>query len=66
MSSRPLLPHDHPEHVATLAESKRRMLFTTILMPILLLAGIIWVSIKGDGVPSSKDPLKLANYYLKT
>ncbi|ORX34206.1 membrane dipeptidase-domain-containing protein [Kockovaella imperatae] len=66
MSSQPLLPSNHPEHIASVIASKRRILFTTILTTVLLIAGIIFVSVKGEGVPSSKDPLKLANYYLKS
>jgi hypothetical protein len=35
------------------------------MIPILLLAGILYVTIRGEGVPKPKDTLGLANYYLK-
>jgi len=41
---------------------KRKGILTTILVPILLIAGIIFVAVRGERVPT--DPLELANYYL--
>ncbi|WVW80347.1 hypothetical protein I302_102327 [Kwoniella bestiolae CBS 10118] len=60
MSSQPLLPHDRTDLSST---PRRKLILTTILIPILLIGGIIFVSIKGDGIP--KDELGLARYYLK-
>ncbi|WWD05538.1 hypothetical protein V865_003617 [Kwoniella europaea PYCC6329] len=60
MSSQPLLPHDRHD---LSSPPRRKLILTTILIPILLIGGIILVSIKGDGVP--KDDLGLARYYLK-
>ncbi|WVQ65101.1 uncharacterized protein L199_003273 [Kwoniella botswanensis] len=60
MSSQPLLPHDRHD---LSSPPRRKLILTTILIPILLIGGIILVSIKGDGVP--KDNLGLARYYLK-
>ncbi|OCF56604.1 membrane dipeptidase [Kwoniella mangroviensis CBS 10435] len=60
MSSQPLLPHDRLDPSSP---PRRKLILTTILIPILLIGGIIFVSIKGDGVP--KDNLGLARYYLK-
>ncbi|KAK6907538.1 hypothetical protein I203_101534 [Kwoniella mangroviensis CBS 8507] len=60
MSSQPLLPHDRLD---LSSPPRRKLILTTILIPILLIGGIIFVSIKGDGVP--KDNLGLARYYLK-
>ncbi|WWC96766.1 hypothetical protein V866_003639 [Kwoniella sp. B9012] len=60
MSSQPLLPHDRHD---LSSPPRRKLILTTILIPILLIGGIIFVSIKGDGVP--KDNLGLARYYLK-
>ncbi|KAK1927955.1 membrane dipeptidase-domain-containing protein [Papiliotrema laurentii] len=59
MSSQPLLPSaDRPQ-----VEDRRKRWLTTILVPILLIAGIIFVGIRGERVP--KDPVELARYYLK-
>ncbi|KAK8865714.1 hypothetical protein IAR55_000859 [Kwoniella newhampshirensis] len=55
----PLLPHNIPP-----AAKRTGLFLTTILVPILLVAGIIFVAIKGEGVP--KDELELAKYYLKS
>ncbi|OCF75175.1 membrane dipeptidase [Kwoniella mangroviensis CBS 8886] len=60
MSSQPLLPHDRHD---LSSPPRRKLILTTILIPILLIGGIIFVSIKGDGVP--KDNLGLARYHLK-
>lgn len=61
MSSQPLLPNGS---TSTSAESRRRGLLSIVLLPLLLLAGIIYVSVRGEGVPN--DDLGLANYYLKS
>ncbi|WRT65876.1 uncharacterized protein IL334_002827 [Kwoniella shivajii] len=61
MSSQPLLPQ---ERLLSSSNPKRRMILTTILVPLLLIAGIVFVSIKGDGKP--KDNLGLAKYYLQS
>jgi membrane dipeptidase len=61
MSSEPLLPSSVT--ATTPAQSYKRQLLSTVLIPLLLIAGIIYVAIAGEGVP--KDPLGLANYYLK-
>ena len=58
MSSQPLLPGGSSD-----TSRKHRGVLTTILVPILLIAGVIYVSIRGESVP--RDPLGLANYYLK-
>lgn len=58
--TQPLLPNGS---TTTAAESARRKLVSTLLVPVILLAGLIFVAVKGDGVP--KDPLELAKYYLK-
>ena len=42
----------------------RRKILTTILVPLLLIAGVVFIAIRGDGVP--KDPLDRAKYWLKT
>nr|ODO02587.1 membrane dipeptidase [Cryptococcus depauperatus CBS 7855] len=56
----PLLPHHNEEW----SRPKRGML-TTVVVPILLLASILFVTIKGDGgVP--EDALGKAEYYLKS
>ncbi|WWC88007.1 uncharacterized protein L201_002909 [Kwoniella dendrophila CBS 6074] len=60
MSSQPLLPNARNDLNPT---PRRSLILTTILIPILLIGGIIFVSIKGDGIP--KDDLGLAKYYLK-
>ena len=57
-SSQPLLPGSAPA-----VPGKRKGVLTTILIPLLLIVGIIYVSIRGERVP--KDPLELARYYLK-
>jgi hypothetical protein len=61
MSSEPLLPSSGT--ATTPAQSYKRQLLSTVLVPLLLIAGIIYVAIAGEGVP--KDPLGLAKYYLK-
>jgi membrane dipeptidase len=61
MSSEPLLPTGT---TTTPAESGRRKLLSTVLVPVLLVVGIIYVVVAGEKVP--KDPLGLANYYLRT
>lgn len=53
----PLLPGANPNPMG------RRKILTTILVPVLLLAGVIFISIRGDGVP--KEPLDRAKYWLK-
>lgn len=58
--NQPLLPNGS---TTSRAESARRKLVSTLLVPVILIAGIIFVSIKGSGMPS--DPLELAKYYLK-
>ncbi|WVQ85501.1 hypothetical protein IAT38_007666 [Cryptococcus sp. DSM 104549] len=61
MSERePILPHS----ASRTEPPARRFVLTTILVPILLVAGCIFVWIKGEGIP--KDDLGLANYYLKS
>ena len=62
MSTEPLLPG--ATHQTTPAQSARRQILTTILIPMLLIGGIIYASIRGEGVPT--DPLELAKYYMKT
>ncbi|EIW72733.1 hypothetical protein TREMEDRAFT_67030 [Tremella mesenterica DSM 1558] len=64
MSSEPLLgtPGTSSSPSPTLA--KRKAILTTVVVPILLLAGIIFVAIKGEGIP--KDDLGKARYYLKS
>ncbi|OCF32881.1 membrane dipeptidase [Kwoniella heveanensis BCC8398] len=64
MSSQPLLPQQSHPNPRTSTGTPRKLILTTILVPILLIAGIIFVGIKGDGVP--KDDLGLARYYLKS
>ncbi|WWD18107.1 hypothetical protein CI109_102556 [Kwoniella shandongensis] len=59
MSDQPLLPHNVPPPAP-----RRGLILTTILVPVLLIAGIIFVAVKGEGVP--KDDLGLAKYYLKS
>lgn len=44
--------------------AKRNKILTSILIPLLLIGAVIFVSIRGDGVP--KDPLERAKYYLDT
>lgn len=58
--NQPLLPNGS---TTSPAESARRKLVSTLLIPVVLIAGIIFVSVKGSGMPS--DPLDLAKYYLK-
>ncbi|KAK4688450.1 membrane dipeptidase, partial [Tremellales sp. Uapishka_1] len=60
MSSQPLLPSGS---TTTPRASAKRHLLSTILIPVLLIAGVITIAIKGDGRP--KDDLGLARYYLK-
>lgn len=57
MSSQPLLPGSD----RTLPQ-KRKGILTTVLVPLLLIAGVIYVAVRGERIPT--DPLELANYYL--
>ncbi|WVR05665.1 hypothetical protein IAU60_002687 [Kwoniella sp. DSM 27419] len=62
MSTQPLLPQAGGQ--SQVGGPRRRLILTTILVPVLLIAGIIFIGIKGEGVP--KDNLGLAKYYLKS
>jgi len=44
--------------------AKRNRILTSILIPLLLIGAVIFVSIRGDGLP--KDPLERAKHYLNT
>jgi hypothetical protein len=44
--------------------AKRNRILTSILIPLLLIGAVIFVSVRGDGIP--KDPLERAKYYLNT
>ncbi|CAD6569878.1 MAG: hypothetical protein TREMPRED_005494 [Tremellales sp. Tagirdzhanova-0007] len=61
MSSQPLLPNGSR---ATSTETRRRGLLSIILIPLLLLTGVIFIFVRGEGVP--KEDFDLANYYLKS
>lgn len=59
MSSQPLLPTQ-----LKAKETVRRHWLSTLLIPVLLVTGVIWIAVKGEKRP--KDDLGLANYYLKS
>ena len=42
----------------------RSRILTSVLVPLLLIGAVIYVSIRGDGVP--KDPLGRAKYWMNT
>jgi hypothetical protein len=44
--------------------AKRTRILTSILVPLLLIGAVIFVSIRGDGVP--KDPLGRAKHFMDT
>jgi hypothetical protein len=44
--------------------AKRTRILTSILVPLLLIGAVIFVSVRGDGVP--KDPLARAKHYMNT
>jgi hypothetical protein len=44
--------------------AKRNRILTSILIPLLLIGAVIFVSVRGDGIP--KDPLERAKHYLNT
>lgn len=44
--------------------TRRTRILTSILVPLLLIAAVIFVSVRGDGVP--KDPLGKAKYWMNT
>lgn len=44
--------------------AKRTRILTSILVPLLLIGAVIYVSIRGDGVP--KDPLGRAKHWMNT
>ncbi|ORY21860.1 microsomal dipeptidase precursor (Dehydropeptidase-I) [Naematelia encephala] len=66
MSSQPLLPSSGNGNGESSAVPSfvRRHRLSSILIPLLLIAGVLLVAIRGERVP--KDSLGLAKYYLKT
>lgn len=58
MSSQPLLPHQRE-----IKKTVKRHWVSTLLIPVLLVAGVVWIAVAGEKKP--KDPFELANYYLK-
>lgn len=46
------------------APAKRNRILTSILIPLLLIGAVIFVSIRGNGIP--KDPLERAKYFMNT
>jgi hypothetical protein len=56
----PLLPGG--PYISTPA--KRTRILTSILVPLLLIGAVIFVSVRGDGVP--KDPMGRAKHFMNT
>lgn len=46
------------------AQSTRRSLLSTVLVPVLLIAGVIYISVRGEREP--KDDLGKVKYWMKT
>jgi hypothetical protein len=72
-TSFPVLPSTMPAVDATpllpggpyiSSPAKRNKILTSILIPLLLIGAVIFVSIRGDGVP--KDPLERAKHWMNT